>query len=89
MLNTPHGHYKYLVMPFSLTNAPAIFQSLVNYVLCDTVNICLFIYLDDIFIFSENEEEHMGHILPQDCMMGRSLGMLRGKYSVHSEGPDP
>lgn len=28
--NTPDGHYEYLVMPFSLTNALVIFQALVN-----------------------------------------------------------
>lgn len=31
--NTPLGHFEYLVMPFSLTNAPAVFQTLVNAVL--------------------------------------------------------
>lgn len=31
--NTPMGHFEYLVMPFSLTNAPAVFQALVNDVL--------------------------------------------------------
>lgn len=28
--NAPLGHFEYLVMPFSLTNAPAVFQVLVN-----------------------------------------------------------
>ncbi|XP_045080421.1 uncharacterized protein LOC123492194 [Coregonus clupeaformis] len=31
--NTASGHYEYLVMPFRLTNAPAVFQALVNDVL--------------------------------------------------------
>ena len=30
---TRYRHYKYTVMPFSLTNTPAIFQSLINTVL--------------------------------------------------------
>ncbi|KAJ8369816.1 hypothetical protein SKAU_G00098440 [Synaphobranchus kaupii] len=33
--NTPLGHFEYLVVPFGLTNAPAVFQSLVNDVLRD------------------------------------------------------
>lgn len=32
--NTPAGHYEYLVMPCGLTNMPAVFQVLVNDILC-------------------------------------------------------
>ena len=28
--NTPLGHFEYRVMPFGLSNAPAVFQALVN-----------------------------------------------------------
>lgn len=30
--NTPSGYYEHLVMPFCLTNTPAVFQALVNYI---------------------------------------------------------
>lgn len=56
--NTPAGHCKYLVMPFGLTNAPAVFQNLINYVLGDMLNKFVFIYLDDILIFSRSETEN-------------------------------
>ncbi len=36
--NTPLGHFEYLVMPFGPTNAPAVFQALVNNVLQDLLN---------------------------------------------------
>lgn len=49
--NTHLGHFEYLVMPFGLTSAPAVFQSLVNDVLRDLLNKTVFVYLDDILIF--------------------------------------
>nr|XP_033466077.1 uncharacterized protein LOC117246330 [Epinephelus lanceolatus] len=60
--NTPTGHYEYLVMPFGLTNAPAVFQNLVNDVLRDILNVFVFVYLDDILIFSPEEETHIQHV---------------------------
>ena len=60
--NTPSGHYEYLVMPFGLTNAPAVFQAMANDVLRDLLNISVFVYLDDILIFSPDEETHRGHV---------------------------
>uniref|UniRef100_A0A674P365 Gypsy retrotransposon integrase-like protein 1 n=1 Tax=Takifugu rubripes TaxID=31033 RepID=A0A674P365_TAKRU len=60
--NTPLGHFEYLVMPFGLTNAPAVFQALINDVLRDMLNKFIFVYLDDILIFSESEEEHVQHV---------------------------
>uniref|UniRef100_A0A3Q3APQ7 Gypsy retrotransposon integrase-like protein 1 n=1 Tax=Kryptolebias marmoratus TaxID=37003 RepID=A0A3Q3APQ7_KRYMA len=60
--NTPSGHYEYLVMPFGLTNAPAVFQSLVNDLLCDMINQFVFVYLDDILIFSRDLVSHRDHV---------------------------
>lgn len=60
--STPTGHYEYLVMPFGLTNAPAVFQNLVNDVLRDMLNVFAFVYLDDILIFSPDEETHTHHV---------------------------
>ncbi|KAL0172527.1 hypothetical protein M9458_032838, partial [Cirrhinus mrigala] len=60
--NTPTGHFEYLVMPFGLSNAPAVFQALVNDVLRDMVNRFVFVYLDDILIFSQNERDHVQHV---------------------------
>lgn len=60
--NTPLGHFEYLVMPFGLTNAPAVFQCLINDVLRDMLNRFVFVYLDDILIFSQTLQEHVQHV---------------------------
>ncbi|KAI3358251.1 hypothetical protein L3Q82_003249 [Scortum barcoo] len=62
--NTPTGHYEYLVMPFAIASPmlPAVFQALVNDVLRDMLNKFVFVYLDDILIFSRNKEEHVHHV---------------------------
>ncbi|KAL3968321.1 potassium voltage-gated channel Eag-related subfamily H member 3 [Sarotherodon galilaeus] len=60
--NTHLGHFEYLVMPFGLTNAPAVFQGLVNDVLRDFLNHFVFVYLDDILIFSRSRAEHVKHV---------------------------
>lgn len=40
VFHTTQGNYEYLVMPYGLTNAPAIFQSLINEVFRDMLNRC-------------------------------------------------
>ena len=57
-----YGHYEYTVMPFGLTNAPASFQRFINEVCGEHLNIFIIAYLDDILIFSENYNEHIGHV---------------------------
>ena len=49
-------------MPFGLTNAPAVFQALVNDVLRDFLHKFLFVYLDNILIFSLSLGEHKRHV---------------------------
>ena len=47
---TDTGHYEYLVMPYGLVNAPAVFQVFLNEALGDKLNKYVVVYLDDIFV---------------------------------------
>ena len=60
--NTPLWQFEYLLMPFGLTNAPAVFQCLINDVLRDILGRFVFVYLDDILFFSQNQAEHIQHV---------------------------
>ncbi len=55
-----YGHFEYQVIPFVLTNAPAIFQDYINKILVKKLDIFIIVYLDDILIYTENKgEEHV------------------------------
>lgn len=60
--NTPLGHFEYLVMPIGLSNAPAVFQAVVNDELCDMLGQFVFVYLDDIPIYSHSCQEHQKQV---------------------------
>lgn len=59
---TRFGSFEYLVLPFGLCNAPATFQAYIDQCLREFVDKSVIVYLDDILIFSENEEEHEDHV---------------------------
>jgi hypothetical protein len=59
---TRYGLYEYCVVPFGLTNAPATWQQYINSVLHDFLDRFCTAYLDDILIYSDTEEEHIGHV---------------------------
>jgi hypothetical protein len=59
---TRYGLFKYLVMSFRLTNAPAHFTYLMNSVFMSELDKFVVVYIDDILIYSKNEEEHARHL---------------------------
>ncbi|KAL2936913.1 RNA-directed DNA polymerase-like protein [Bienertia sinuspersici] len=59
---TQYGSYEFLVMPFGLTNAPAAFCTLINKILRPFLNDFVVVYLDDIVVYSDKLQDHMGHL---------------------------
>ena len=60
--HTRYGLYEYLVMPMGLTNASASFQVLINNTLRPYLDDFCVAYLNDIFIYSKNQEDYNKHI---------------------------
>ena len=48
-------------MPFGLCNAALMFQRVVNDVLRDHLGIFVWVYMDDILVFSQDADEHQRH----------------------------
>ncbi|KAI3771736.1 hypothetical protein L6452_02903 [Arctium lappa] len=59
---TWYGHYEFLVIPFGLTNAPTIFMDLMNRVCRPFLDRSVIVFINDILVYSKDEEEHEQHL---------------------------
>ncbi|WVZ76016.1 hypothetical protein U9M48_024021 [Paspalum notatum var. saurae] len=62
VFSTRYGLYEYLVMSFGLTNAPAFFMYMMNSVFMNELDKFVVVFIDDILVYSKNEEEHEEHL---------------------------
>jgi hypothetical protein len=60
--STRYGLYEYLVMSFSLTNAPVHFMYLMNSVFMPKLDKFVVVFTYDILVYSENAEDHTEHL---------------------------
>jgi len=59
---TRFGHYEYTVLPMGLCNAPGTFMHVMNSVFRAQLDRFMLVFLDDIFIYSATEAEHLLHL---------------------------
>jgi hypothetical protein len=62
VFSTRYMLYEYLVMSFGLTNALAHFLYLMNSVFMSELDKFVMLFIDDILIYSKNEEEHKQYL---------------------------
>ena len=64
VFRTRYGHFKFTVMPFVLTNAPAAFMDLMHKVFQPYLDQFIVVFVDEILIYSQSEhEDHLRIVL--------------------------
>jgi hypothetical protein len=59
---TKYGLYEFTIMSFGLMNAPAFYMNLMNSVFMNYLDKFVVVFINDILIYSQSEEEHVDHL---------------------------
>jgi hypothetical protein len=73
-----YGLYEFMVLSFGLTNVPTFFMYLMNSVFMDYLDKFVVVFIYDILIYSQNEQEHEEHLRKvlqrlRDCQLYAKL----------------
>jgi hypothetical protein len=80
---TRYEHFEFLVLPFGLTNALALFMDLMNRVFQPYRNKFIVVFIDDILVYSKSYEEHEQHLRHTLQTLGsRQLYAKLDKYDL-------
>ncbi|KAE8669822.1 RNA-directed DNA polymerase-like protein [Hibiscus syriacus] len=81
---TRYGSYKFVVIPFGLTNTPTTFCTLMNKVLQPFLDQFVVVYLNNIMVYRKTLEEHVEHLRKEasSVWMGTRFGPLMWKPST-------
>ena len=83
---TQDGHHEFVVVPFGLQGAPSTFQRLMNHYLLPYLGKFCLVYLDDILVYSNSEEEHLRHLqLVFDILKEKQLYAKASKCELFRE----
>nr|GEX06677.1 putative reverse transcriptase domain-containing protein [Tanacetum cinerariifolium] len=62
VFRTRYGHFEFQVMLFGLTNVPVVFMDLMNRVCNSYLDKFVIVFIDDILVYSKDEDEHEKHL---------------------------
>mmetsp|Transcript_27702 Transcript_27702/g.108653 ORF Transcript_27702/g.108653 Transcript_27702/m.108653 type:complete len:124 (-) Transcript_27702:2116-2487(-) len=82
------GHYQWRVAPFGLTSQPDYFSRLVTDILRSFIGRFVVVYLDDIPVFSLNEQEHQEHLRQVFVELRRHDLCLHARRRVSCSGKE-
>lgn len=60
--STTNGHYEFTRSPMGFKTSPNNFQRMVDIALEGLIGKICIVFIDDVLIFSETEEEHLDHV---------------------------
>nr|GEW73931.1 hypothetical protein [Tanacetum cinerariifolium] len=87
---TRYGHFEFTVLPFGLTNAPAVFMDLMKRVCRPYLDKFVIVFIVDILIYSKTQEEHVEHLrfIENFSKIAKSLTILTQKCKTFDWGKE-